>query len=221
MAYNNGMKKYNGMKMDHGMKKMDGMKQSGKEADKEMEGKGIDMGSMSDGRGMKKMDHGMKKMDHGMKKTGIYQDRENGMLKNHGMLKDLGMAQEEGMRGMRKMRGMYQENVVDVNVTKQEEKEDRQEMLSTLKDNPSAVGVQEKKYTGQPLEVQFTDPYGKKMSKRKIKDVIETESGGYHFPYKQSVITMDSDNPNTKKIRQAINRFEYPFGKGSQVEKKP
>ena len=43
-----------------------------------------------------------------MKKTGIYQDRENGMLKNHGMLKDLGMMQEEGMRGMRRMRGMHQ-----------------------------------------------------------------------------------------------------------------
>ena len=43
-----------------------------------------------------------------MNKTGIYQDRENGMLKNHGMLKSLGMMQEEGMRGMRKMRGMHQ-----------------------------------------------------------------------------------------------------------------
>jgi len=209
MAYKNGMKKYNGMKMDHGMKKMDGMKQSAKEANKEMEGKGADMGSMSDGRGMKKM-------NHGMKKTGIYQDRENGMLKNHGMLKDLGMAQEEGMRGMRKMRGMYQEDVVDVNITKGEEREDREKMLSTLKDNPSAVGVQERKYTGQPLEVQFTDPTGKKMPKRKIKDVIKTQAGGYHFPYKQSVITMDSDNPNTKKITQAINRFEYPFGKGTK-----
>ena len=43
-----------------------------------------------------------------MNKTGIYQDRENGMLKNHGMLKDLGMMQEEGMRGMRRMRGLHQ-----------------------------------------------------------------------------------------------------------------
>jgi len=43
-----------------------------------------------------------------MNKTGIYQDRENGMLKNHGMLKDLGMMQEEGMRGMRRMRNLHQ-----------------------------------------------------------------------------------------------------------------
>lgn len=41
-------------------------------------------------------------------KTGLYQDRENGMLKNHGMLKDLGMMQEEGMRGMRRMRNLHQ-----------------------------------------------------------------------------------------------------------------
>ena len=49
-----------------------------------------------------------------MNKTGIYQDRENGMLKNHGMLKDLGMMQEEGMRGMRKMRGLHQTGELEV-----------------------------------------------------------------------------------------------------------
>ena len=84
-----------------------------------------------------------------MNKTGIYQDRENGMLKNHGMLKDLGMMQEEGMRGMRRMRGLHQEQVVPVNITKAEEKESEQEMLSTLKDAPSAVGVKEKEYKGE------------------------------------------------------------------------
>ncbi len=103
MAYKNGMKKYDGMKMDHGMKKYDGMKQSKKEAMKEAKGKGADMGSMSDG--------------NAMNKTGMYQDRDNGMLKNHGMLKDLGMMREEGMRGRRKMRGMEQKMKAAENVS--------------------------------------------------------------------------------------------------------
>ena len=183
MAYKNGMKKYDGMKMDHGMK------QSKKEAMKEARGKGIDMGSMSDG--------------NAMKKTGIYQDRENGMLKNHGMLKDLGMMQEEGMRGMRKMRGMYQE----VKVTPTEEKEDEQKMLKTLEGNPSAINVKEKDYEGGTLDVKFGG------RKTKISKVTETPTGGYYFPKGREMVTIEPNTPESKEIKRAITKYEYPFGK--------
>jgi hypothetical protein len=128
MAYNNGMKKYDGMKMDHGMK------QSKKEAMKEARGEGIDMGSMSDG--------------NAMKKTGIYQDRENGMLKNHGMLKDLGMLQEEGMRGMRKMRGVHQ---TDEEIRKEMEA-DKGKPIS-MKTRQTTKGASA--YAGEPIDISF------------------------------------------------------------------
>lgn len=139
MAYKNGMNKmYDGLKMDHGMKKMHGMQQSQKEAKKEMKGQGIDMGSMSDG---------MKKMD-GMYKTGLYKDRENGMLKNHGMLKDLGMQQEEGMRGMRKMRGLHQ---TDEEIRAEMEADKGKPIsMKTKQTTKGASG-----YGGEPIDIKF------------------------------------------------------------------
>jgi len=155
-----------------------------------------------------------------MNKTGIYQDRENGMLKNHGMLKDLGMMQEEGMRGMRRMRGLHQEQVVPVNITKAEEKESEQEMLSTLKDAPSAVGVKEKEYKGEPLDIKFG---GKSMRISGAESYVKPSgSEGYSVnrPGKGAFgIEVPKSSEQGIAIGKAIKEYEYPFGKGTK--KKP
>ena len=91
-----------------------------------------------------------------MKKTGIYQDRENGMLKNHGMLKDLGMMQEEGMRGMRRMRGMHQtdeELRAEMEAAKGPVPEMKSKPQASLNPKPEkkAKGV----YSGEPIDISF------------------------------------------------------------------
>ena len=151
---------------------------------------------------------------NGMNKTGIYQDRENGMLKNHGMLKDLGMMQEEGMRGMRRMRGLHQEQVVPVNITKAEEKESEQEMLSILKDAPSAVGVKEKEYKGEPLDIKF----GGKSMRISGAESYTKPSGSEGFTVKSPGkgafgIEVPKDSEQYTAIKKAISKYEYPFGK--------
>jgi len=152
-----------------------------------------------------------------MNKTGIYQDRENGMLKNHGMLKDLGMMQEEGMRGMRRMRGLHQEDVVDINITKAEEKEEEKQMLESIKDAPSAVGVKEKQYKGEPLDIKFG---GKSMRVSGAESYTKPSgSEGYtvNRPGKGAFgIEVPKGSDQYTAIKKAISKYEYPFGQGTK-----
>ena len=135
------------------------MSQFKKEAMKEAKGKGIDMGSMSDG--------------NAMNKTGMYQDRDNGMLKNHGMLKDLGMMREEGMRGMRKMRGMYQEVKRAVAGSKEDVPMEGEKRVDF---QPGEIGYNEptfKKYEAKDL----TPTPGPKMSSENWAKFLNTPEG--------------------------------------------